>query len=214
MENMLQLEDLVVQLSRRSRPLFSVNSVHEPGTLTWIRGASGSGKTTLLRVVCGLQKPTSGTVNIFGNDLWSSSEKSRDRLRAKSMGIVFQDSGIVPCLTIDENLSFARELSETSTTQEDNRSLLAQFSMSEYADSLPHELSGEQRQRAAIATAMSKGPRLILADEPTSALDEKNAYSVLRYLHNYVKENRTIALVVSHDDRLEKFTDEVLEIGG
>ncbi|WP_350309406.1 ATP-binding cassette domain-containing protein [Corynebacterium sp. MSK073] len=65
---MLQLEDLVVQLSRKSRPLFSINSVHEPGTLTWIRGASGSGKTTLLRVVCGLQKPTSGTVNIFGNN--------------------------------------------------------------------------------------------------------------------------------------------------
>lgn len=211
---MLKLQDLSVKLSRKSRPLFSIDSVHEPGTLTWIRGASGSGKSTLLRVISGLQKPSSGTVNLFGNDLWNSSAQSRDKFRAKSMGIVFQDSGVVPCLTIDENLSFAQGLSGDDVTSDDNLSLLAQLGMSEYRGALPHELSGGQRQRAAIATALSKMPRLILADEPTSALDEGNAYSVLRYLHSYVKKNRAIALVVSHDDRLAQFADRVLEIGG
>ena len=94
-----------------------------------------------------------------------------------------------------------------------NSSLLAQLNMSEYGASLPHELSGGQRQRAAIATAMSKKPQLVFADEPTSALDEDNTYSVLRYLHNYIVRNHAIALVVSHDDRLAQFCDQVLEIG-
>lgn len=210
---MLKLENLSVKLSRKSSPLFSIDSVHEPGTLTWIRGASGSGKSTLLRVISGLQKPTSGTVNIFGHDLWSSSARNRDKIRAKSMGIVFQDSGVVPCLTIDENLSFAQGLSGATADSDANSSLLAQLNMSEYGASLPHELSGGQRQRAAIATAMSKKPQLVFADEPTSALDEDNTYSVLRYLHNYIVRNHAIALVVSHDDRLAQFCDQVLEIG-
>ena len=210
---MLKLENLSVKLGRKSSPLFSINSVHEPGTLTWIRGTSGSCKSTLLRVISGLQKPTSGTVNIFGHDLWSSSSRNRDKFRAKSMGIVFQDSGVVPCLTVAENLSFAQGLSGVTADSDANSSLLAQLNMSEYGASLPHELSGGQRQRAAIATAMSKKPQLVFADEPTSALDEDNAYSVLRYLHNYIVRNHAIALVVSHDDRLAQFCDQVLEIG-
>ncbi|WP_411708352.1 ATP-binding cassette domain-containing protein [Corynebacterium sp. LaCa117] len=101
--------------------------MHEPGTLTWIRGASGSGKSTLLRVISGLQKPTSGTVSIFGHDLWSSSARNRDRLRAKSMGIVFQDSGVVPCLTIDENLSFAQGLSGATADSDANSVMSMEF---------------------------------------------------------------------------------------
>ncbi|WKS58103.1 ABC transporter ATP-binding protein [Corynebacterium accolens] len=210
---MLELCNLEIS-SRRGKILACIDKRFSEGSVHWVRGKSGAGKTTLLKTIAGLQPPSSGEVKLCGKSLWSISRRQRDMLRAQSMGVVFQDSGLIPCLTVGENLAFACSLSSDSSLSTDSSSLLTNFGIIELSDCLPGELSGGQRQRAAVATALCKQPRLILADEPTSALDEENAYIVLNYLSQYAQSCQAIALIVSHDERVAEFADHSLAIGG
>lgn len=210
---MLELCNLEIS-SKRGKTLACIDGHFSEGSVHWIRGKSGAGKTTLLKTIAGLQPPLSGEVKLCEKSLWSISRRQRDALRAQSMGVVFQDAGLIPCLTVGENLAFARSLSGVSSISKDDSSLLTNFGIAEVSDCLPSELSGGQRQRAAVAAALSKQPRLILADEPTSALDEENAYNVLNRLAQYTQSGQAIALIVSHDERVAEFADCSLEIGG
>ena len=156
----------------------------ESGETVAIVGASGSGKSTLLGLLAGLDVPSQGSVQLFGEDLFARDEDGRARLRAEKVGFVFQSFQLLPHLTALENvllpLRYAGQYDADAPARA--RSLLARIGLGERIGHRPHELSGGQQQRAAIARALLMQPPLLLADEPTGNLDSRSATDVLALL--------------------------------
>jgi putative ABC transport system ATP-binding protein len=170
------------------------------GEVVAVMGPSGSGKTTLLNVAAGTDMATSGSVRVLGQDLAALDEGRRTALRARSVGIVFQDPHLLPGLTALENVAVAklpwrgwREL------ENESRALLEEVGMSHRIDFPPARLSGGERQRVGIARALLGTPKLVLADEPTGNLDVASKEAVLMLLARLQRELGFALLLVTHD---------------
>lgn len=173
-----------------------------------LTGPSGCGKTTLLSIIAGLLPPTQGTIEFQGTDLYALDGKTRDRLRGRKMGFVFQTLHLLPSLTLRQNIALASAMSGTVTDERRLDDLLTELSLSERADAKPGELSQGEQQRAAIARAVVNRPAIIVADEPTSALDRDNAHKVIELLQWQADQSGAALLVVTHDDRImDKFSN-------
>jgi putative ABC transport system ATP-binding protein len=182
------------------------------GSFTLIRGPSGCGKSTLLAMLAGLTAPDSGSVQLGGADIWSLPRGERDRLRLNQMGFIFQGAVLFPALAAREQVAFL--LTEMGTSRPDAMNAadqaLAAVGLADRAHLLPSALSGGEKQRVAIAMALSKRPSLIFADEPTSALDTENAAAVGQLLRAHAATVGAAVLCVTHDDRLQSHADRVL----
>jgi putative ABC transport system ATP-binding protein len=171
------------------------------GEFVAIVGRSGSGKTTLLNILAGIDRPTSGTVEVAGADLGALSESEMAAWRGRNVGLVFQFFQLLPTLTVVENvllpMDFAKKIPSAARR---NRALqlLERVDIADQADKLPTMLSGGQQQRAAIARALANDPPLLLADEPTGNLDSITAAAVLDVFADLNAEGRTI-VVVTHE---------------
>lgn len=171
-----------------------------PGELLAIRGPSGCGKTTLLLTAGGLLRPSDGQMSLNGQDPYALSPEMRSRLRASTIGFVFQQFHLIPYLTVRQNIMTASLAVPLKEASERAQQLISRFWLDDRADHVPAKLSTGERQRTALARALLNEPKVIMADEPTGNLDEDNAQTVLGYLSQYVSDGGCV-LLVTHDAR-------------
>ncbi|MFC4770520.1 ABC transporter ATP-binding protein [Enterococcus hermanniensis] len=183
----------------------------EKGEFVAIIGPSGSGKSTFLTIAGGLQSPTSGEVRINDEDFSGKKEKERAKRRFKEIGFILQASNLVPFLTVKKQLTLVDKVSKQENTGKATE-LFKQLAIDRLENKYPEELSGGERQRVAIARALYHDPTIILADEPTASLDSEKAYEVVKILAKETKEKNKATIMVTHDTRLVKYCDRVLEM--
>ncbi|WP_159639419.1 ABC transporter ATP-binding protein [Erysipelothrix anatis] len=181
------------------------------GTFAAIVGPSGSGKSTLLTIMGALQRPTEGTIELDGVDIYDVSEKERSKIRFEKLGFVLQASNLVPFLTVEEQFFFKLSKSKRSDS-ELYETLLNDLNISHLKRKYPEELSGGERQRVAIALSLILKPEIILADEPTASLDTEKAFDVVRILKDMTRTLNTTVVMVTHDRRLLSDCDIIFEI--
>jgi putative ABC transport system ATP-binding protein len=196
------------------RAVDGVSLALAPGEVVLLMGPSGSGKTTLLSMVGGILRPTSGEIAIGGIELTRLSRRDLTRVRRDNVGFVFQTFNLLEALTARENVEIALNIAGIKGPEatERARRLLADAGLQARLDFRVNALSGGERQRVAIARALANEPRLVLADEPTANLDSTHGAEVMELLRALVTRGNRAALVVSHDPRLERIADRVLEL--
>lgn len=184
---------------------FSLSAGQQRG----LRGESGSGKTTLLNVIAGIVPADHGIVRLEGRSLGDASEAGRDRIRARSIGYVFQTFNLLQGLTVLENVLLGMSISGRRDKAEARR-LLARVGLAGSEHFIPRQLSTGQQQRVSVARALAKRPKLLLADEPTGNLDSANAAVIVELIRETAREAGAALLLVSHDSKvLECFNDVV-----
>jgi len=183
----------------------------EAGRILAITGPSGSGKSTLLGLLAGLDRPTRGRVLLGGRDISAMGEDERARLRAETVGFVFQSFHLIPTLTARENVQVPLEL-----RGEDGRAraeeLLARVGLGDRGHHYPAQLSGGEQQRVAVARAFANRPQLLFADEPTGNLDAANGQNVVALLGELNRELGTTIVLVTHEPDLAARADRVLKL--
>ncbi|AYD89797.1 ABC transporter ATP-binding protein [Actinomyces lilanjuaniae] len=190
--------------------LRATDLVVEAGEVLGVLGPSGSGKSTLLTVMGGLRAPTRGRVEIGGKPFSRLPEKKRAQLRRQHLGFVLQASGLVPFLTLTDQLALHDRVLRRSTNHERRDYLLDCLDITRRSNAYPSQMSGGERQRAAIAVALYHDPEVILADEPTAALDTDRAQEVARLLADQTHRMGKATVMVTHDDRLLPVCDRVM----
>jgi putative ABC transport system ATP-binding protein len=185
-----------------------------PGETVAIVGESGSGKSTLLSLLAGLDAPTRGVIEIEGQDLARLDESALAKLRARRLGIVFQQFHLMSGLTALENVSLPLELRYDADAEERARVALGQVGLDARADHLPSRLSGGECQRVALARALVVEPALLLADEPSGSLDEKTGDAVNALLFDLVARRKTSMILVTHSERLASACDRCSRLAG
>lgn len=184
-----------------------------PGETVAIIGPSGSGKSTLLNIVGSLDKPTTGTVEHNGVDVTALDGRGLAEFRAKEVGFVFQDHHLLPQLTAIENVMLPTIPSgQASNAAERAAALLERMGISHRADALPSQMSGGERQRAAVARALVNGPKLLLCDEPTGSLDREAGSSMISMLKELASEQSAAVVVVTHNIGHAALLDRAFEL--
>ncbi len=183
----------------------------QSGEFVAIMGKSGSGKSTLLSLLAGLDQPTTGQVKLNGDDLTDMSEEQLALKRQSDIGFVFQSFHLIPTLTVRENIEFPLSIARQQNTKRVDE-LLNAVELTHRAMSFPHQLSGGEKQRTAIARALVAKPKILFADEPTGNLDEKNADQVMQLLLNLQQAFNTALVIVTHDPSLAKLADRTITI--
>lgn len=179
-----------------------------------IVGPSGSGKTTLLGLCAGLDQPTSGRVELCGQDLNSLNEDERALLRNKKVGFIFQNFQLLPTLTALENVSVPLELQGAKDAKTKSVNLLEKVGLAERLHHYPSQLSGGEQQRVALARAFANAPSILFADEPTGNLDADTGEKVIQLLFDLNKENGTTLVIITHDMELANRTQNILKLKG
>ena len=193
--------------------LHNVSFSVEAGEYVAITGESGSGKTTLLNILAALDKPTGGKVYLKGNDLSKIREKEMAAFRRQNLGFVFQDFNLLDTLTLKDNIFLPLVLSGKKYTEMESRiaPIAEQLGISKLLNKYPYEVSGGQKQRAAIARALITQPQLILADEPSGALDSRSTDELLG-LFNAINDNGQTIVMVTHSVKAASTAKRVLFI--
>lgn len=193
--------------------LKNINFGVEQGEYVSIMGESGSGKTTLLNILAALDKPTSGTVLLNGNDLSKIKDSQLSAFRRDNLGFVFQDFNLLDTFTIEDNIYLPLVLSGKSHREMEVKikPIAAQLGIGDLLKKYPYEVSGGQKQRAAVARAIITNPKLILADEPTGALDSKSSDELLR-MFNLINRNGQTIIMVTHSVKAASSANRVLFI--
>ncbi|MEU6786214.1 ABC transporter ATP-binding protein [Nonomuraea angiospora] len=174
-----------------------------------IMGPSGSGKTTLLHCAAGLQQPTSGSIELDGQDLGSLDQTQLTRLRRRRVGFVFQSFNLLPALSAVDNVELPLRLDSRETSAARTTDLLTRVGLGNRGSHRPHQLSGGQKQRVAVARALITDPDVVFADEPTGSLDIRSARDVLRLMRELADRGQTI-IMVTHDPVAASYSDTVL----
>lgn len=197
------------QVKALSNVSFSV----EQGEYVAIMGESGSGKTTLLNILAALDQPTSGQVLLDGKNLSGIKEKEMAAFRRDNLGFVFQDFNLLDTFTLQDNIFLPLVLSGKDYKEMNQRlqPLAKRLGISELLAKYPYEVSGGQKQRAAVARALITNPKLIFADEPTGALDSRSTDGLLKVFHEINQDGQTI-LTVTHSTKAASHAGRVLFI--
>lgn len=217
MTKILNISHLAKTYSSGSKELTVLNDISfdvSSGATFSIVGPSGSGKTTLLGLCAGLDKASSGSVELCGVDLETLDEDQRALLRNKEVGFIFQDFQLLPTLTALENVSVPLELQGCKEALSRAEALLNKVGLGDRVNHYPSQLSGGEQQRVALARAFSTNPSILFADEPTGNLDEETGEKVIQLLFELNKEAGTTLVIVTHDLDLAKRTQQILRLKG
>ena len=201
---MIRFENVTKLYPRQEKAaLDGVNLEIAKGEFVFLVGLSGSGKSTFLRLVLREERPTTGVIHVAGKDLNTLANHKVPELR-RQVGTVFQDFRLLPNKTVSENVAFTLHVLGYSNKQisRDVPEVLELVGLEEKGDRKPSELSGGEQQRVAIARSIALKPELILADEPTGNLDSENSKMIADILFNYVKDEGTSLIMVTHDVKL------------
>ena len=184
------------------------NIEFENGKTYAILGVSGSGKTTLLNIIAGIVNPNEGEVLIDDIDVTKLTQKEKDNFRLKNIGYIFQDFKLIEDMTVEDNLNLLK-IEKIKCIDIDD--ILSQVGLKNKRKVKVKKLSGGEKQRVAIARALIKSPKIILADEPTGSLNYEKGLEIMELLNEFHKKSNHVMIFVTHDDRMAKFADEVIQ---
>jgi len=205
--SIIKTKNLVKIYNESIVPVHAVNGISieiEKGEFTAIIGPSGCGKTTLLNLIGGLDKPTSGEIEIDGINISELSPKKTIDFRLRNIGFVFQAYNLIPVLTAKENVEFVMQLQGIDKIKSKERveHLLEQVGLKDRMNTRPSELSGGQQQRVAVARALASKPKFVLADEPTANLDTASTNNLLDIMLKLNETENTTFIFSTHDSRV------------
>ena len=219
---MSQLDGQVVVASNISRrygdgeaavdALVDVSTGFERGRFTAIMGPSGSGKSTLMHILAGLDKPTSGTVTLDGQEITNLDDGDLTKLRRDKLGFVFQFFNLLPVLTAEENLVLPLSIAGRKPDDAWLDQLVDTVGLADRRTHRPSELSGGQQQRVAVARALVSKPAVVFADEPTGNLDSKASAAVLKLLRQAVDQFDQTVIMVTHDPAAAAHADRLITL--
>lgn len=203
--NAIEIKDL--KFSYDGTPVLDIPQLQiESGEIVFLYGPSGSGKSTLLELVAGVLQG-SGTLKVGERDLSKMTLSELDHYRAENIGYIFQSFNLIPYLSVLENIELPFLFKKGEHTDEELKTLLKDLGLSDFVNRKVSQLSVGQQQRVAVARALIKRPKIILADEPTSALDYDHREKFLKILFELCRRHKTSVLFVSHDLTMEKLFD-------
>ena len=216
-EQLVRTDDVskaYIKGKERVEVLHSINLNIPRGDFVALMGPSGSGKTTLLNLLGGLDKPTSGTVHVGGEDIGALSGGKLAHWRSQHVGFIFQLYNLLPVLTAARNVELPLRLTNLNRSQRKTHvdTALAIVGLEDRAGHLPSELSGGQEQRVAIARAFVSDPTLLLCDEPTGDLDRETADEILHLLQALNREHGKTIVMVTHDPQAAEFANRTLHL--
>ena len=206
----VQATNVTKQVSMEGQTLTILDSISlgiVKGETVAITGASGSGKTSLLGILAGLDTPSSGAVDLIGNELTTLSEDQRAEVRRAKVGFVFQSFHLLPNLTAVENVALALEVSGAQKITKKSLAALEQVGLLGHRQHLPSQMSGGEQQRVALARALVTNPEVLFADEPTGNLDHHTSSQICDLLFDLCKNQGTTLVLVTHDPSLAKRCD-------
>jgi len=211
----LQVQNLTKTYGKGDTTVTALGGVSfgvEKGEFVAVVGASGSGKSTLIHLIGGVDRPTSGSVTVDGNEIYKSNESELAIFRRRNIGIIYQFYNLIPTLTAEENIMLPRLLDNRKPDEDKLRAILETIGLSDRAKHLPSELSGGQQQKVSVGRALINDPALILADEPTGNLDSKSSREIIDLLKLANKRYNQTLLIITHDEKIALQADRVITI--
>lgn len=195
-----------------TRALDDVTLSVPEGQFLAIVGSSGSGKSTLLHLMGGVDRPTSGSVYLAGNDVYSRNDEQLAVLRRREVGIVYQFFNLIPTLTVLENMTLPVALDGRPVNEGRLCELVKTLGLEGREDHLPSQLSGGQQQRVAIGRALMNSPAVLLADEPTGNLDSRTSAEIMAILRDANKRLGQTLVVITHDESIALTADRIVAV--
>ena len=213
--NILTVEHLTRVYGTGDTAVTALNDVSfsvEAGEFIAIIGSSGSGKSTLMHLMGGVDRPTSGTVKLQGQDIFARSDEQLAVFRRREVGLIYQFYNLIPVLDVVENMTLPVLMDGRSVNEQRLSSLVQALGLSGREHCLPNQLSGGQQQRVAIGRALMNAPSVVLADEPTGNLDSKNSAEIMSLLRASNKRFKQTLIVITHDENVALMADRVIAI--
>lgn len=214
-ENIIEFSDVVKYYTNGyivTQILKGVNLEIKKGDFVIILGPSGSGKTTLMNIISGLDRASDGVTNVCGTNLINLNDNELTKFRKENIGYVFQQYGLLPNLTVKENVEIGANLQTDKSKKLDVDEILQSVDMLQHKDKFPHQLSGGQQQRVSIARAFAKNPTILFGDEPTGAIDEEMSKMVINEFININKKFGTTVIIVTHNRIFEDLATLLIKI--
>ena len=194
------------------RALDDVSLTIEAGEFVAIVGSSGSAKSTLMHLMGGVDRPTSGTVRMNGEDVYKRTDEQLAVFRRREVGLVYQFYNLIPVLDVEENITLPVRMDGRKVNEQRLHALVSSLGLKGFEHHLPNQLSGGQQQRVAIGRALMNSPAIVLADEPTGNLDSKNSVEIMRLLRSSNRELRQTLVVITHDEDVALMAPRVIAI--
>ncbi|MBQ9952975.1 MAG: ABC transporter ATP-binding protein [Clostridia bacterium] len=212
---LLRIENLVKTYGsgeNEVRALDGISFSVERGSFIAIIGPSGSGKSTLLHILGGVDRPTSGTVYMDGNDIYAKTDEQLAIFRRREVGLIYQFYNLIPVLNVKENMTLPVLLDGQQVNGERLEELLDVLNLRGRESHLPNQLSGGQQQRVSIGRALMNAPMVVLADEPTGNLDTKNSQEIVELLKYSNKKYNQTLIIITHDENIALQADRILAL--
>jgi putative ABC transport system ATP-binding protein len=194
------------------KALDGVDLTIERGQFIAIVGTSGSGKSTLLHMLGGLDRPTSGAVEVEGQEIFKLNNDKLTIFRRRKIGFIFQNYNLIPILNVYENIVLPIELDGNKVDKEYVDNVISVLGLESKINNYPNNLSGGQQQRVAIARALAARPAIILADEPTGNLDSKTSLDVLGLLKTTGQKFNQTIVMITHNEEIAQMADDIIRI--
>lgn len=207
------VEHLTKSYSNREMPaLYDVSFSVQRGEMVSVTGASGSGKSTLLRSIGALVAPTGGRIRFFGSSLWELSPRALAKFRRAYIGYVEQNFRLIDVLNVYENIILPLKLNGERVNKYELEELISRLRLDECVKRFPHELSGGEQQRVAVARAAAASPAVLIADEPTASLDQKNRAEVMKLLQELNLTTGQTVIFSTHDAELAAMANRTITL--
>lgn len=213
--NILEVEHLTRVYGSGDTAVTALDDVSfsvEAGEFIAIIGSSGSGKSTLMHLMGGVDRPTSGTVKLQGQDIFARSDEQLAVFRRREVGLVYQFYNLIPVLDVVENMTLPVLMDGRTINEQRLSALMCALGLTGREHYLPNQLSGGQQQRVAIARALMNAPSVVLADEPTGNLDSRNSAEIMNLLRASNKQFKQTLIVITHDEDVALMADRVIAI--